>query len=514
VLIFPSPSLAFLAWAALTPLIISILHGAARSSVDNYCPPRLLRSFLLGYICGIVWYGGSCYWIYHVMNSYGGLEPVVAVAVLIAFCLYLGLYHGLFGLLLALAARGRQPHVGRALLLSPFLWVAVELARARITGFPWDLLGTAQVGNIALTRVATFTGVYGVSFEIALINAGFAATFLVPVPKRAALLGGVLGVAILLQAGNLVHPVPSPHDYVATLVQVDIPILEENQWTPGLLQRTIASLEQISVPAAGDAEAQQGIPGLIVWPESPAPFFATDPNFRADVSSMAQMANAYVVAGSLGLNQSQGAAEHQQMYNSAVLVAPTGEWTARYDKIHLVPFGEYVPFRELFSFAGKLTREVGDFSPGFDRHPLDVGSMKLGVFICYESIFPDEVRQFARAGADVFVNISNDSWFGPTGAPGQHLNMVRMRAIENHRWVLRGTNTGITAAIDPYGRVVARAPSNQRIALNAPYARVSGTTFYTRHGDWFAYACAIISLVALVFLRYPRASGRLIWTRN
>ena len=512
-LIFPSPSLAFLAWVALTPLIISILHGAARSSVDNYCPPRLLRSFLLGYICGIVWYGGSCYWIYHVMNSYGGLEPVVAVAVLIAFCLYLGLYHGLFGLLLALAARGRQPHVGRALLLSPFLWVAVELARARITGFPWDLLGTAQVGNIALTRVATFTGVYGVSFEIALINAGFAATFLVPVPKRAALLGGVLGVAILLQAGNLVHPVPSPHDYVATLVQVDIPILEENQWTPGLLQRTIASLEQISVPAAGDAEAQQGIPGLIVWPESPAPFFATDPNFRADMSSMAQMANAYVVAGSLGLNQSQGA-EHQQMYNSAVLVAPTGEWTARYDKIHLVPFGEYVPYRELFSFAGKLTREVGDFSPGFDRHPLDVGSMKLGVFICYESIFPDEVRQFARAGADVFVNISNDSWFGPTGAPGQHLNMVRMRAIENHRWVLRGTNTGITAAIDPYGRVVARAPSNQRIALNAPYARVSSTTFYTRHGDWFAYACAIISLVALVFLRYPRASGRLIWTRN
>ncbi len=513
VLIFPSPSLPLLAWIALAPLVVAILGRAASSSSNNYHAPGLLRSFALGYVCGVVWYAGSCHWIYHVMNSYGGLQPMVAALILLGFCLYLGLYHGLFGLLLALAARGREPHVGRALLLSPFLWVAVELARARVTGFPWDLLGTSQVSNIALTRVATFTGVYGVSFEIAVINSGFAAAYLVPLRKRGTLLAGVLGVAVLLQAGSLVRPAAAAHDKVATLVQVDIPILEENQWTAARLRSTLSGLEQISIPAARDAEAQHGIPGLIIWPESPAPFFAPDPAFRSAMSEMASVSNAYVVVGSLAVNQAAGA-DRQQMYNSAALIAPSGAWAQRYDKIHLVPFGEYVPYRELFSFAGKLTREVGDFSAGAERRPLDLGSEKLGVFICYESIFPDEVRQFARRGAQAFVNISNDGWFGPTGAPGQHLNMVRMRAIENRRWVLRSTNTGITAAVDPFGRVVARAPSEQRLALNAPYAEISSTTFYTRHGDWFAYACAIIAVAGLVFLHRSRGSGRLIWTKN
>lgn len=513
VLIFPSPSAGFLCWIALAPLIIAVLDGR-NASGESYRAPRLLRSFGFGYLSGIVWYAGSCYWIYHVMHSYGGLEPVVAVLILFAFCLYLGLYHGAFALLLAFAARGSRANLGRALLLAPFLWVAVELARARITGFPWDLLGTAQVSNIALTRVAAFTGVYGVSFEIALINAGFAAALLVPLRSRSMMLGGALTVAVLLEAGNLFHPAASPHDHIATLVQQNIPILEPEQWTPEFFERTLAGLDATSIPAARDAEAQQGIPGLILWPESPAPFFATRPDFRAALTSMAREANAYVVAGSLGLKQSSVPDASQPLYNSAVLVAPTGEWAGRYDKIHLVPFGEYVPYRDFFSFAGKLTREVGDFARGTERRPLDVGQFKLGVFICYESIFPDEVREFARNGAQVFVNISNDGWFGPTGAPGQHLNMVRMRAIENHRWVLRATNTGITASIDPLGRVVARAPSSQRIALNAPYAPFSETTFYTRHGDWFAYACAIIAAAGTIFSLNSRVSGRLIWTKN
>ena len=142
-----------------------------------------------------------------------------------------------------------------------------------------------------------------------------------------------------------------------------------------------------------------------------------------------------------------------------------------------------------------------DHHPGMamPEPPKDTGeSYRVGAFICYESVFPDEVRWFALNGAQVFVNISNDGWFGESGAPGQHLNMARMRAIENNRWLLRSTNTGITGSIDPYGRVVARAERNTRVALNAPYAMITETTFYTRHGDWLAYACAIISLVALL----------------
>jgi apolipoprotein N-acyltransferase len=188
-----------------------------------------------------------------------------------------------------------------------------------------------------------------------------------------------------------------------------------------------------------------------------------------------------------------------QVYNSAALVNPQGQIAARYDKVHLVPFGEYIPLQRLLSFAQSLTREVGMFARGSGRWPLDTGTGKLGVFICYESLFPGEVRQFADHGAQVFINISNDGWFGDSGAPEQHLNVARMRAIENGRWLLRATNTGITASIDPFGRVVAQAPSGMRTTLLAPYSLRDETTFYTRYGDWFPCLCAIISLVGLLF---------------
>jgi apolipoprotein N-acyltransferase len=250
------------------------------------------------------------------------------------------------------------------------------------------------------------------------------------------------------------------------------------------------------------------LPDLVIWPESPAPFFINDARFHQTLSVIATEAHVYVLAGTLGVLRD---GDISQLYNSAELVAPNGDWLARYDKIHLVPFGEYVPFQDMFSFAKKLTKEVGDFVPGTQRVVLPVHSYKLGTFICYESIFPDEIREFARDGAGLLVNVSNDGWFGETGAPGQHLRMARMRAIENNRWVLRSTNTGITATIDPYGRIVQQARRNVRVALDMPYGVVTDTTFYTRHGDWFAWfcvmACAIIAVLAL-FLRRPLRTGK------
>jgi apolipoprotein N-acyltransferase len=210
---------------------------------------------------------------------------------------------------------------------------------------------------------------------------------------------------------------------------------------------------------------------------------------------MARNTKTWTIAGSIGTAEAPGP---PLVFNSAAWISPTGAWTARYDKVHLVPFGEYLPFPSLFSFAGGLTREVGEFQAGATRSPLNGGTMRVGVFICYESIFPDEVRQFADQGAQVFVNISNDGWYGDSGAYAQHLNQTRMRAIESNRWLLSATDTGVTASIDPLGRVVARLPRKQRAALVAPYALTAVTTFYTRHGDWFAYACAIISIGALL----------------
>jgi apolipoprotein N-acyltransferase len=429
------------------------------------------------------------------MRHFGGLSAPEALLALFLFCCYLGLYHGLFGLLVGLLA-GSERDFRRPLVMAPFLWVAVELARTRITGFPWNLLGISQVDNLALSRIATSTGVYGISFEILLVNVAVAAVFLVPREKRGALLAAALAAAAVLQAGRLVEAPPAKADHAALLVQQNIPVSAD--WTqPAYLRQTLSELTDLTVKSV--ASNKPAKIDLVVWPESPAPFFTNDALFREAVSEMARDTKSWTVAGAIGTSPTVGTVNQSGLlFNSAVLVNPGGDWTARYDKMHLVPFGEYLPFPNLFSFAGGLTKEVGESQPGTSRNPLDAGDERLGIFICYESIFPDEVRQFADQGAQVFVNISNDGWYGDSGAYAQHLNQTRMRAIENNRWLLSATDTGVTASIDPWGRIAARVPRKERTTLLAPYALTSVTTFYTRHGDWFAFACAIISVAALI----------------
>jgi apolipoprotein N-acyltransferase len=331
-----------------------------------------------------------------------------------------------------------------------------------------------------------------------LVNVAVAAAFLVPRKKRSTLLVASLAAAAVLQAGRLVDAPAIPADRAALLVQENIPV--DETWTRDNFQRTLRELADLSVKAASAApESKTGKLDLIVWPESPAPFFTSDPLFRDPVSQMARDAHSWVVTGAIGTRPAaHSGASASQVFNSAALINPSGNWAARYDKIHLVPFGEYLPFPRLFAFAGGLTREVGEFQTGASRVPLDAGDTKLGVFICYESVFPGEVREFAGQGAQVLVNLSNDGWYGDSGAYAQHLNQTRMRAIENGRWILSATDTGVTASIDPYGRTVARLPRKERGALVAPYALTSVTTFYTRHGDWFAWLCAIISAGALL----------------
>jgi apolipoprotein N-acyltransferase len=304
------------------------------------------------------------------------------------------------------------------------------------------------------------------------------------------MLAAALAAAAVLQAGSLIAPPPATADRAALLVQQNIPV--SANWTPAYYQQTLNQLTELSVKSAADAPKID----LIVWPESPAPFFTNDARFRETLSNTARATKTWIVSGAIGTDARTS--NEGPIFNSAVLISPTGEWTARYDKAHLVPFGEYLPFPSLFSFAGGLTKEVGQFEHGTSRSPLNAGGQNLGVFICYESIFPDEVRQFANNGAQVFVNISNDGWYGDSGAYAQHLNQTRMRAIENDRWLLSTTDTGVTASVDPWGRVTARIPRKERATLVAPYALTSVTTFYSRHGDWFAYACAIISLGALL----------------
>lgn len=505
VLIFPLPGLYILSWIALAPLIVALLRTRRAGELEISGTLRLQpaspgQGFLLGYVCGILWYAGTCYWIYDTMRHYGGLSTPWALLTLFLFCAYLGLYHGLFGLILGMLASPRNDR--RALVAAPFLWVAVELARTRITGFPWNLLGIAQVDNQALCRIAGWTGVYGISFEIALVNVALAAAFLVPRGKRGTMLAAALAAGAVLQAGSLMEAPTSKADRTALLVQQNIPV--DAEWTPASFQQTLTDLTGLTVNSVAEHAADKI--DLIVWPETPAPFFTSDVRFRDAMSRMARNANAWIVAGSVGSDTMQ--ASNGPFFNSAELIRPDGVWVGRYDKVHLVPFGEYLPFPGLFSFAGGLTKEVGESRRGISRSPLDAGGEKLGVFICYESVFPGEVRQFADNGAQVFVNISNDGWYGDSGAYAQHLNQTRMRAIENNRWLLSTTDTGVTASIDPWGRIVTRVPRKLRTALAAPYGLTSSTTFYTRHGDWFAYACAIISLGALLMRFILHKNGK------
>ena len=502
VVIFPSPSIFSLSWIALVPLLLAILRPGVRAAgpADNKLidpagrsigATTLWQGFILAYASGLVWYSGSCYWIYHVMHVYGGLEAPVAVGVLLLFCVIISLWHGLFGSLLVRAARSGPRGHRNALVLAPFLWVGIELARTGITGFPWDLLGTAQVDNIPVTRIATITGVYGVSFLIALVNAGITAAVLAPQQQRRRFLPIAFAVAVMLQLGVLAHPRALRADHNAVLVQANVQL--DEHWTLESFNQLLNELKRASMAPHQSAPR----PRLIAWPESPAPFFDNDDNFRISISALARQQNSYVVVGAVGTVPAVNSAT-PEITNRAALIAPSGGWVGRYDKIHLVPFGEYVPFKSIFAFAQKLTREVGDYRPGSVRTVFNANGERLGVFICYESVFPDEVRQFAAGGAQVFINISNDGWYGEHGAPGQHLNLARMRAIENNRWLLRDTNTGVTASIDPYGRIVAQLPRNLRTALLAPYSLVDSETFYSRHGDWFAWTCAIISVLALI----------------
>jgi apolipoprotein N-acyltransferase len=237
---------------------------------------------------------------------------------------------------------------------------------------------------------------------------------------------------------------------------------------------------------------------FLVWPEVPRPFYLQDPGFAARARRIAQTNGGKFLVGVVEWGAapgagSEGASPPLRPRNSAVLLGPAGERLYTYDKIHLVPFGEYVPLQEWFRFADALVAEVGRFVPGRERNVGELPGGKFATAICFEVVFPHEVRAFVAGGAELLVNISNDGWLGRTGGPAQHLDMARMRAIENRRWLLRSTNNGYTVAIDPYGRVVARLEADQRAALEAPFDFRREVTPYTRYGDWFAWLCVMMT---------------------
>ncbi len=390
---------------------------------------------------------------------------------------------------------------------------------SHLTKVPWDLLGYSQVDNFLLDKLAPVTGVYGLSFVLMAGNALIAHGLLHrPVRRGVLRFTAALVLALVLQNGYRLTPPPAPVQATAVLVQQNLDVNQDNSWPGPSYQEHVADFIQLSAHTCGpylagmpelnaytvvpDCPPEPRSPGIVAWPESPGPFFDKDPRFLLALRTVALKEHAPVVAGNIGVDPRGLSADR---YNSALFVGPDGHVLGRYDKVHLVPWGEYIPFKDFFSFAKNLTQQAGDMTHGWRRIVFKTDGHTFGVFICYEEIFGDEVRIFVRDGAQVLVNISDDGWYGDTCAPWQTLNMARMRAVENRRWVLRDTNTGLTTAIDPYGRLTASIARHALASLAAGYGYRSDLTFYTRHGDIFAMLCGIISL-GVVF-----AAGRLIF---
>ncbi|MBV9769560.1 MAG: apolipoprotein N-acyltransferase [Bryobacterales bacterium] len=480
-LIFPGFGLPWLAPIALVPLLIALASE-----------PRPLWRFLLGEFAGIVYWFGICYWIQFVLEFHGGMGHWGSWGTFALFCVLKALHLGLFSLLAAV------------LLDTPFaipaiaaLWTGIERTHGTF-GFAWLTLGNAGIDMPLPLRVAPFVGVYGISFLFATMSAVVALLILRRERKHLYWLA-IVPALLLLPA----LPAREPADESALVVQPNIPAEEEWTYASAVTERDHLIMESLDASVKpGQHDSEQ----IIVWPESPGPiYYYRDPRFHQEATQLAQLAHTYFLFGTVGETR-EGAP-----LNSAVLLAPNGALVDRYDKINLVPFGEYVP--SLFGFVNRVTHEAGDFVPGNHIVVFPEDGHKLGVFICYESVFPDEVRQFVKGGANLLINISNDGYFGHSSAREQHFEIARMRAVENSRWLIRSTNDGITAVIDPAGRVEERWPMYQELVASLHFAYRSRVTFYTAHGDWFAWGCLLAAAVALVASQWPHYDPQVLVNR-
>jgi apolipoprotein N-acyltransferase len=462
VVLFPQYSFVWVAPIALTPLLIACWRE-----------DRWRWRFALGYAAGFVYWFGVCSWIQTTLAKYAGVQGAVAWGLFVLFCLAKAVQLGVFA---ALAGRLLRSVIAVPAIAA--LWVVLEWTHS-YTGFEWLNLGNAGSDMTLPLRLVPITGVWGLSFVFALMAASIACLILRMPRSRFAWLLMLPGLYLLPDIPDVEHG-----NSAAILVQPNIS--DDAEWTPALLNGTE---RQISALSLSPVLSRSGDADLIVWPEVPAPFYDYDPAFTGLVARVAELAHTPVLTGVVG-RAADGAP-----LNSALLTDFNGRIVSRYDKVHLVPFGEFVPW-PFGLLTKKVSSEAGDFEPG--RHVVisNIGSHRIGTFICYESVFPSYIRQFAASGAEALFNISNDSWFGKSAARYQHLQIVRMRAAENHRWILRATDNGITATIDPAGRVVGAAKEYEELAARMPYNYRQDLTFYTRFGDWFIGVCAVVVVAA------------------
>ena len=473
VLLFPPFGFAWLAPVALAPLLIA----CARED-------RWQWRFGLGYGAGVVYWFGICHWIQWTLAHHADMGGGLAWFLFALFCLAKALQMGVFAVLSGTLMRKwfAAPAIAA-------MWVAIEWTHS-YTGFEWLNLGNAASDMPLPLRLAPIAGVWGISFVLALLGAVIA-LLVMRLQRHPALWLLVLPCLLFLP------DLPAARQGTSGAVVVQPNIDDDVIWSPALLESTERQMRFSSLSVAGRDRGTD----VIVWPEVPAPFYESDSAFTGLVSSIAKQAGAAVLTGVVARTPSR------EPLNSALLVDDNGDRVSRYDKVNLVPFGEFVPW-PFGLLTRKVSDEAGDFAAGNRVVVSSLGTHRIGTFICYESVFPSYIRRFAAGGAQALFNISNDSWFGKTAARYQHLLIVRMRAAENDRWIVRSTNDGITGVIDPAGRVGLTLPEYQEASARVQYNYISDQTFYTRHGDWFVLLCALIAIGAIASVSLPARYSR------
>lgn len=458
ILVFPRFNLTWLAPVALAPLIVACAREASWK-----------RRFLDGYATGVVFWWGLCYWIQFVLQDHGGLGVPLSWVTFALFTLLKGLQIGAFAALAGFVLRLKW-RVPIAIPALAALWVGLDRLHGPLISFTWLDLGNAGIDMPLVMRLAPWAGVYGLTLVFAMIGVAVALLALRRRPVELAWLTALVIVPLL-------PALPAPTQGTERVRVVQPNVDTEAEFTQQSLNVLAGQMEALSL--------SPGTP-LIVWPEWPAPF-ELSPSFHRFVSGIATASHAFFLFNGVARTT------NDEPLNSAYLVKPDGAIVDRYDQINLVPFGEYVP--PPFGWVNRITKETSDFVPGNRIVVFPENGRRISVFICYESAFPALVRASARQGAEMLFNLSNDGYFAHTAAHEQHLELARMRAAENRRWVMRATNDGITAMIDPAGRITEQLPPYRQVAGNMHFSYVQQTTFYTRHGDWFAWTCLAAGLV-------------------
>ena len=491
---------------ALVPLILAVVapgRGPHGSALD---PVRPRRAFTLGLACGAVYFAGTLYWLVETMTTFGGLATPLAVLAAMLLVAYLALFPAIFALLLRRAARAFGV---RGILLSPMFWVTTELGRQYVwDGFPWALLGYSQVTVLPVAQLASVVGVYGLSALLALSAAAVAYAIAGRARDRWIPLAGVaaLAAAVALWGSARLNgrALASAGDPVRVAV-LQGNIAQEDKWNPAL--RDMITDRYISMTR--DALAQGAT--FILWPESSTPFyFERDLVRGAAIRRLASEGRATLLIGSDQIEPVRavaGAAQppaEERYYNAAFLVKPDGGIGAVYRKMHLVPFGEYVPAKRLLFFVGPIVEAVSDFSAGINPVLLPVGTHRVSTAICYEVIYASLMRGFVTAGSELLTTITNDAWYGRSSAAYQHWDQAALRAIEGGRYLARAANTGISGFVDPYGRVLRRSDLFEQALLVADLRFLRHRTIYSRIGDLVAWMCLAATLAVVLATRRVR----------